>query len=189
MRHDQVRDLIINLLTKSSCKILCMYHISHLKKPNLICVRGVHNSMGKTFYDVRVFHSSAATNQCQIVEASCKKHENEKKRTFNARVIEVEKETFNPLVFSTTCRMWKEANRFLKRVTILISYKKGNLYNDCVFTSEESWASAVYEQCWWLLEVTEVEEWWAKTSIATLTKTLDMPLIIYWSTRVPHKAE
>ena len=38
MRHNQVSDLTINLLTESSCKILCMYHISHLKKPDLICV-------------------------------------------------------------------------------------------------------------------------------------------------------
>ena len=55
--------------------------------------------MEKTFCDVRVFHSDAVSNQCQTVEASFKKHEDEKKRTYNARVIEVEKATFTPLVY------------------------------------------------------------------------------------------
>ena len=74
-----------------------------------LAVRGVNNSMEKTFWDIRVFHSGAASNQCHTVEASFKKHEDEKKRTYNARLIEVEKETFTSLVFSTTGRMGEEA--------------------------------------------------------------------------------
>ena len=45
---------------------------------------------------------------------------------------EVVKETLTPLVFSTTGGIGEEANHFLKRVATLISYKKGNLYSDCV---------------------------------------------------------
>ena len=143
----QIRDLILNFLTESGCKdIVREPHLLPLTGETFtlrsvntsqearldIAVRGVHNSMEKTFCDIRVFHSGAASNQCHTVEASFRKHEDEKKRTYNARVIEVEKGTFTPIVFSTTGGMGEEANHFLKRVATLISYKKGNLYSDCV---------------------------------------------------------
>ena len=105
MGHNQIRDLIINLLIESGCKdIVREPHLLPLRGESFtlrsvntsqearldIAVQGVHNSMEKTFCDVRVFHSSALSNQCQTVEASFKKHQDEKKRTYNARVIEVE---------------------------------------------------------------------------------------------------
>ena len=90
-------------------------HLTNLLKTVLIMSFYLLFFMEKTFCDVRVFHSGAVSNQCQTVEASCKKHEDEKKRTYNARVIEVEKATFTPLVFSTTGGIG-EANHFLKRV-------------------------------------------------------------------------
>ena len=60
------------------------------------------------------------------------KHKDEKKRTYNARVIEAEKATVTPMVISITGGKGEEANRFLKKVATLISHKKGNLYGDCV---------------------------------------------------------
>ena len=147
MRHNQIRDLIIHFLIESGWKDIVrephhlpltgetfpLRSINTSQEDRLdIAIRGVHNSMEKTFCDVRVFHSGAVSNQCQTVEASFKKHEDEKKRTYNARVIEVEKATFTPLVFSTAGGIGEEANHFMKRVATLISYKKGNLYSDCV---------------------------------------------------------
>ena len=41
----------------------------------------------------------------------------------NRRVLEVEKATFTPLVFSTTGGMGKEAEKFHKRLAALISEK------------------------------------------------------------------
>ena len=46
-----------------------------------------------------------------------KKHENEKKRQYVERVMEVEQGTFTPLVFTTTARMGKYHSRLSELIT------------------------------------------------------------------------
>ena len=57
-------------------------------------------------------------------------HEKNKKREYNDRVLNVEKATFTPLVFSTTGGMALEASQFLKHLAEKISLKKGQRYSD-----------------------------------------------------------
>ena len=52
-----------------------------------------------------------------------KHHEYLKKRAYNARVIQVEKGTFTPLVFSTTGGMGTEAERFVKMLARKMTIK------------------------------------------------------------------
>ena len=59
-------------------------------------------------------------------------HENEKKYKYNARVLQVEKASFTPLVFSTTGGMGSEANRFFKHLAELIANKSGQQYSDTI---------------------------------------------------------
>merc|ERR1711874_189674 len=54
--------------------------------------------------------------------------ENEKKNMYNDRVINVEKATFTPLVFTTTGGMRPECAKMNKRIAELISEKKGEKY-------------------------------------------------------------
>ena len=61
-----------------------------------------------------------------------KKHEDEKKRTYNQRILEVEKASFVPLVFSTSGGMGKEAETFHKRLAVLLSNKRGILYSEAM---------------------------------------------------------
>ena len=56
----------------------------------------------------------------------------EKKRKYNARVMQVEKASFTPLVFSTTGGMGTEADRFYKHLATKISNKTGQKYSDTV---------------------------------------------------------
>ena len=86
--------------------------------------------MDKTLIDIRVFHPGAPSNAILPVPNMYKKHEDEKKRTYNRRIIEVEKATFTPLVFSTSGGMGKEAVSFHKRLALLISLKRGDLYSN-----------------------------------------------------------
>ena len=79
-----------------------------------------------------MFHHGAASNQCPNIEDAFKKHEEEKKRKYNRRVLEVEKATFTPLVFSTMGGMGQEAENFTKRVAALISIKRDIPYSECV---------------------------------------------------------
>ena len=58
--------------------------------------------------------------------------EQEKKRTYNDRIIQVEKGSFSPLIFSTTGGMGPEATRYHKKIAQLISAKRGEIYSDVV---------------------------------------------------------
>ena len=58
--------------------------------------------------------------------------EREKKRKYNERVIEVEKATFVPLIFTTTGGMGPECQRFNKRLAHLIADKRNEEYSDVI---------------------------------------------------------
>ena len=57
-----------------------------------------------------------------------KKHENEKKRQYAERVMEIEQGTFTPLVFTTTDGMADECVKYQSRLAELIANKKGESY-------------------------------------------------------------
>ncbi|KAK3748351.1 hypothetical protein QZH41_000091 [Actinostola sp. cb2023] len=53
-------------------------------------------------------------------------HENEKKRMYSKRVMEIEQGTFTPLVFTTTGGMGNECLRYNSRLAELIAIKKAH---------------------------------------------------------------
>ena len=57
-----------------------------------------------------------------------KLHEDEKKRKYASRIIEVENGTFTPLVFTTTGGMSQECQRYHSRIADLISSEKQEDY-------------------------------------------------------------
>jgi len=65
----------------------------------------------EAYYDVRVLHAPAPSNASKSIPVMNQSHENEKKHCYNARVFEVEKRSFTPLVFSTSGGMGGEAER------------------------------------------------------------------------------
>ena len=81
---------------------------------------------------MRVFHPGAESNKTISIDTAFDKQEQEKKRTYNRRILEVEKATFIPLVFSTNGGMGKEAAKFHKRLAALISGKRMTPYSDCM---------------------------------------------------------
>ena len=147
LRHNQVRDLTIGMLTEAGCKDIVsepqlapltgetFYHktanTADDARADISC-RGLWNTLDKTFLDVRVFHHDCPSNSNQKTPAVYRKHEQEKKRGYNARIIEVEKATFTPLVFSTHGGMGEEAESFFKRMATLIANKRGNLYSEVI---------------------------------------------------------
>ena len=146
MRHNQIRDLEAMLMSEV-CKdvqrepplLPLSGEMFNLRSTNTasearldISARGIWNTVDKTFFDVRVFHPGAESNKITTIEAAFEKHEQEKKRTYNRRILEVEKATFTPLVFSTTGGMGKEAEKFHKRLASLLSEKRMTPYSDCM---------------------------------------------------------
>ena len=147
MRHNQLRDLIAHLLSSVGCRdvqtepslipidneVFDRRSVNTAVEARLdVSARGVWNSMDRTFLDVRVFHHGAPSNRLATIGDSFRKHENEKKLTYNRRIIQVEKATFTPSVCSTSGAIGDQADRFLKRVATLMTHKKGNLYSDCI---------------------------------------------------------
>ena len=59
-------------------------------------------------------------------------HKLEKKQKYNARVINIERATFTPLVFSTSGGMGPEASVFYKRVAEKIANKSSQRYSDII---------------------------------------------------------
>ena len=57
------------------------------------------------FFDMRVRHSNASSYQNKEPQQVSQIHENEKKRQYSRRILDVEKGTFTPLVFTTSSAM------------------------------------------------------------------------------------
>ena len=61
-----------------------------------------------------------------------RQHENEKKRQYASRVLEIEHGTFTPLVFTTTGDMAAECLRYYSRLAELIADKKAESYANTI---------------------------------------------------------
>ena len=77
------------------------------------------------FLDVRVCHPNADSYRDLTPKQIYKKHENDKKRQYAERVMEIEQGTFTPLVFTTTGGMVDECVKYHSRLVELIANKKG----------------------------------------------------------------
>ena len=82
------------------------------------------NTRQDALFDVRVFHPNAPSNSSRSLPAAYKKHEDEKKRTYGQRILEIEHGVFIPLVLSTSGGMGREALTFYKRLADLLSLKR-----------------------------------------------------------------
>ena len=97
-----------------------------------ISARGFWTPLERAFTDIRVLHPQAPSNSNKNLMQMYRSHEGEKKRKYNARVLQVEKASFTPLVFSTTGGMGGEADRFYKHLASKMSNKTGQRYCDTV---------------------------------------------------------
>ena len=141
MRHNRIRDLEASIL-KDVCKdvrvepellpvgerTIASSNIADRARLDVSAV-GVWSPMERTFADVRIVHPNSRTYAGKAIEKVYELHENEKKRAYNQRVIQVEKATFTPLIFSTSGGMAPECTLFHKRLAVLISNKTKEEYS------------------------------------------------------------
>ena len=90
---------------------------------------GLWSPFERSFIDVRIFHPNAPSYINKNLNQVYKEHENEKKRAYNDRIINVERGTFTPLVFSTAGGMGKEAEVYHKRLAERIAAKRNETYS------------------------------------------------------------
>ena len=94
-----------------------------------VAARGVWSMYEKAFFDVVVAHPNADSHLGKSLSALYNEKEKLKKRKYNDRVINVEKATFTPLVFTTTGGMGQECQRLNKRLAEMIALKRGENYS------------------------------------------------------------
>ena len=141
MRHDKIRDVEASIL-RDVCKdvkiepeLLPVGDIpvgssttAERARLDLSAV-GVFSQMERTFGDVRVTHLNSPTYAGMSIGKVYATQEKEKKQKYNERIMQVEKATFTPLVFSTSGGMGPECTKFHKKVAELVSNKTKEDYS------------------------------------------------------------
>ena len=89
-----------------------------------IVATGLHGRNERTFMDVRVTHPNAPSNVTVTLDKLLLRNENEKKKKYNSRIINTEKATFIPLVFTTGGAVATECDKFHKRLANIIADKR-----------------------------------------------------------------
>ena len=144
MRHNRVRDLEGELMREVCTDVKIEPHLIPLANPNRVNGNrkenarpdvsgyGVWSPMERTFLDIRIMHPNCPSYMDKDIAQVYRTHEKEKKKTYNERIIQVEKGTFTPIVFSTFGGMGPEAERFHKRLAELIAQKRNETYSNVV---------------------------------------------------------
>ena len=139
MRHDHIRDTEAQILSEVCKDVSTEPHLLQDPTGKLgdsarldISARGVWSGLDKTLFDVRIFHPGSESYKDKTLDSLYKRHENEKKKKYLEHVIETEKCTFTPLVFSTSGGEGPEATAFHKRVATLLAKKRNILYSEAI---------------------------------------------------------
>ena len=137
MRHNEVRDISSELLSivcndvETEPKLQPLTGERFKKKcANTedearldVSARGFWRRGSKAFVDVRIFNPLTKTSLSKPLKTSYKVNENEKKRAYNERVLQIEHGTFTPLVFSTFGGVGYDEDRFLKQLNEKLAEK------------------------------------------------------------------
>jgi len=143
IRHNSLRDITANLLTKT-CKDVCVEPLLtpltgeefNERSANLsddarldIKARGFWQAGQLAFFDLRVFNPLAKRYANQNLKRCYEINEKEKKRAYSERVLQVEHGSFTPLVFSAMGGMGRETTKFYSRLAETLSEKTNTQYS------------------------------------------------------------
>ena len=138
IRHNEVRDFTAELLGETCNDVAIEPMLTPLtgetftyKTANTddharldVSARGVWVKGSRAFFDVRVFNPLAQSYNSQTLKAAHKTNENQKKREYGERILNVEHGSFTPLVFSCLGGMSVECSHFYNRIADRISEKR-----------------------------------------------------------------
>lgn len=147
LRHNAIRDTTADLMREVCHDVKVEPHLQPLSGEKLqhrtsisddnarldIKARGFWGGpFESAFFDVRVFNPIAPSNMKSSIESTFRKHENEKKRAYHQRVLEVEHGSFTPIVLSASGGMGRLASTTYSRLARLIAEKRGITYGQCM---------------------------------------------------------
>ena len=139
LRHNEIREITAHLLREVAHDVAVEPHLQPLSGEHFplrstitddnarldIAVSGLYGGrFERTFLDVRVFNPFAPSNQKSSIPAVYRKHEQEKRRSYERRVVEVEHELFIPVVLSTTGGHGKAPGNLYARIASMLADKR-----------------------------------------------------------------
>ena len=98
---------------------------------------GFWDPQSSAFFDVKFCHPNAESYRDQEPQHIYRIHKNDKKRLYSRRVLDVEHDSFTPLIFTTTGGRGKVCIRFHSRLAELVAAKRGEQYSQTI-----SWIQA-----------------------------------------------
>lgn len=144
IRHDRIRDITANFLTEVCPNVgleptlqpltgesfpLRSTNTEEGARLDIKAQNFWDNSQRSAFFDVRVFNSFAPTNSSSSTSSTYRRHEREKRRAYEQRVLQVEHGTFTPLVLSSSGGWGPSATVAFRRLAGLIATKHGQSYS------------------------------------------------------------
>ena len=146
MRHDNIRDFLAGLLQIVQNDVETEPPLQPLRTDVIpteignaadearldIRAKGFWRAGQDGYFDIRVTNPLAASAMKLPLSSIYGRHEKEKKRSYNHRVMTVEQGTFTPLVFSVFGTAAPECQVFLKHLLTKIADKRQEKYSDVV---------------------------------------------------------
>ena len=145
LRHNALRNTEANIMKEVCCDVklepplipveneLLPQSTNTQEKARLdISARSVWSQLDRVFFDIRVTHPNTRSNASKSLPQIYKENEKEKKRKYNERIMNIEKGTFTPLVFTTSGGMAPECEKLNKRLAELLAAKRKERYADVI---------------------------------------------------------
>ena len=138
IRHNDLRDLTANMVSEVCKDTEIEPRLTPLSGEELrgrtsnnsnearvdIRTRGFWERGQQAFFDLRVFDPNACRYRNKSLQQCHITNEQEKKRAYNERIMQIDHGTFTPLVFSIYGSMARECQKFYSRLAELISEKR-----------------------------------------------------------------
>ena len=150
MRHNSLVSLITKLLVSAGCRdvvteplLLPTAGVTLPPGSNTadnaradVSARSIWNPLERAFLEVRVYHAQAPSNRnlksLKTIPRMYSHHEEQKKRAYNARILEVGRGVFTSLFFSTSGGMGEDDKTRFKRVAANMANKTGRKYSETI---------------------------------------------------------
>jgi hypothetical protein len=144
IRHDDIRDTMAQFLTEVCSNVAVepqlqalsgetfTHRTANIEQGARLDIKAMNfwdKCNQSAFFDVRVFNSFAPSNCTSSTIACYRRHEKEKRREYERRIIDVEHGTFCPIVLSSSGGWGPSASIAFKRLARLISIKRNESYH------------------------------------------------------------
>ena len=134
-RHNEIRDIEAEMLSEVCSPVQTEPQLLPITGEDVrgnqaeearldIAAVGLWGPQELSFMDVRIFNPNCDSYRDKTPADVYTLHENEKKNAYNGRVINVERGTFTPLIFSTSGGWGREATAYHSRLAKLIAEKR-----------------------------------------------------------------